>query len=433
MAIKYAGNTKKRGKDGLTKLERQRKLLTGEIPISGTANAALVADTPHSISGMISDAARKLATAKTAADVLDAKGMAGVAYDAAKLAARFAKAKGAADKVVAAAHRAQADALEIEASAKRRLADEYDGAQDRGEIAKGRPKTIPDGNTLPTAAEIGVSGKEIMDARQIRDAIAANPDAVKDALAEILDRGDEPTRAALKRVISPAVKVIRSERQAEKKVRRGERETILAEKIRALPDGKFGVIVADPEWKFDVYSEETGMDRAAANHYPTSDLLTIMQRDIGSIAAKDAICFLWIPVSMLVEGICVLDAWGFALINRNVETGFLEPDKSRARYVSSFAWLKEKIITGYWTRGKHEVLLIATRGNPVAPAMGDQLPSWLEGEAVVAASGEHSAKPEIFLEWIEKMWPNVPKIELNRRGPAREGWAVWGNEAEEAA
>ena len=31
---------------------------------------------------------------------------------------------------IAAAHRAQADALEIEAGAKRRLADEYDAAQD---------------------------------------------------------------------------------------------------------------------------------------------------------------------------------------------------------------------------------------------------------------------------------------------------------------
>jgi hypothetical protein len=32
------------------------------------------------------------------------------------------------------AHRAQADALEIEAGAKRRLADEYDAAQERGEV-----------------------------------------------------------------------------------------------------------------------------------------------------------------------------------------------------------------------------------------------------------------------------------------------------------
>lgn len=56
-------------------------------------------------------------------------------------------------------------ALEIEAQAKRRLADEYDRAQADDEVAKGRPKTLPDGNTLPTTREIGLSSKEIHEAR----------------------------------------------------------------------------------------------------------------------------------------------------------------------------------------------------------------------------------------------------------------------------
>jgi hypothetical protein len=30
---------------------------------------------------------------------------------------------------------------------------------------------------------------------------------------------------------------------------------------------------------------------------------------------------------------------------------------------------------------------------------------------------------------IEGYFPNLPKIELHRRGPARPGWDVWGNEA----
>ncbi len=39
-------------------------------------------------------------------------------------------------------HRAQADALEIEAGAKRRLADEYDAAQERGEILANGERTF---------------------------------------------------------------------------------------------------------------------------------------------------------------------------------------------------------------------------------------------------------------------------------------------------
>lgn len=47
----------------------------------------------------------------------------------------FAWANTAHDELIAAANRVQAVALEIEAQAKRRLADEYDAAQDRGEFA----------------------------------------------------------------------------------------------------------------------------------------------------------------------------------------------------------------------------------------------------------------------------------------------------------
>jgi len=50
----------------------------------------------------------------------------------AKLAARLARIKQAHDDLISAAHRVQADAIEIEALAKRRLADEYDAAQARG-------------------------------------------------------------------------------------------------------------------------------------------------------------------------------------------------------------------------------------------------------------------------------------------------------------
>jgi hypothetical protein len=70
------------------------------------------------------------------------------------------------DDLIAAAFRAKADALEIEALANRRLADEYDAAQERGEVATSR-----DGGRrsklerLPTAADIGLNRAEIHEAR----------------------------------------------------------------------------------------------------------------------------------------------------------------------------------------------------------------------------------------------------------------------------
>jgi N6-adenosine-specific RNA methylase IME4 len=147
------------------------------------------------------------------------------------------------------------------------------------------------------------------------------------------------------------------------------------------------------------------MDRAADNHYPTSCTEVIAARDVAAIAAEDCVLFLWATVPMLPHALLVMAAWDFD-------------------YVSHAAWRKNRIGTGYWFRNRHELFLVGTRGNIPAPAMGTQ------AESVIDASvGEHSAKPEIFLELVEQYYPNLPKIELNRRGPARPGWDAWGNEA----
>jgi hypothetical protein len=59
------------------------------------------------------------------------------------------------------------------AAAKRRLADEYDAAQERGEVARGRPKSIPGGNTSATTDELGLTSKEIYEDRRLR--VAGRP------------------------------------------------------------------------------------------------------------------------------------------------------------------------------------------------------------------------------------------------------------------
>ena len=155
---------------------------------------------------MISAAAASLAKATTAAEVLDVIQHTTIAYDAAKSAARFAKAKRAHAEIIAACHKAQGDALEIEAQAKRRLADEYDAAQERGEVAGqggARNFKVSSENFETTLADIGLTKKEIYEARKVRDAMQADPEIIKRTLAEMLHRGEEPTRAALRRAIMP--------------------------------------------------------------------------------------------------------------------------------------------------------------------------------------------------------------------------------------
>src|SRR5215472_16358056 len=46
-----------------------------------------------------------------------------------------------------------------------------------------------------------------------------------------------------------------------KQRQRAEREAQLSAKQCALPQRRYDVILADPEWRFQPYSRETGMDR----------------------------------------------------------------------------------------------------------------------------------------------------------------------------
>lgn len=67
--------------------------------------------------------------------------------------------------------------MEIKAQGKRRLADEYDAAQERGDVAKlgsnQHQEGVPHGNTLVTVSDLGLTRKAIHEARQLRDAEAA--------------------------------------------------------------------------------------------------------------------------------------------------------------------------------------------------------------------------------------------------------------------
>jgi N6-adenosine-specific RNA methylase IME4 len=96
-------------------------------------------------------------------------------------------------------------------------------------------------------------------------------------------------------------------------------------------------------------------------------------------------------------------------------------------YKSCFVWDKEIAGHGYWNRGRHELLLIGTKGDPVAPSEGMQSDSVIDERKT-----EHSVKPQKAYEIIEAYHDGIPKIELNRRGVARPSWDSWGNEAVEA-
>jgi N6-adenosine-specific RNA methylase IME4 len=193
-----------------------------------------------------------------------------------------------------------------------------------------------------------------------------------------------------------------------KKMQRDKRERELADSTerasKAVGSKLYGVIYADPPWKFETFSHR-GMDRSADNHYPTMTVEEIANLRIP--AAEDCVLFLWATAPMVPQAINVLHAWGF-------------------EYRSCCVWVKDRPGTGYWFRNQHELLLVGVKGSIPAPAPGTQYSS-----VITAPVGEHSEKPACFAEMIEELFPNTPALEMFARAP-RLGWDVWGNQADAA-
>lgn len=273
-----------------------------------------------------------------------------------------------------------------------------------------RPANLQIGKTSQpdAAARLNVSPRSVADAKVVQD--RGSPE-----LISRVNQGDVAVSVASKVArMSPekqAVVVGLPEpelRGAVKKAVRAEREKELAQATQiasaSLGTKLYNVIYADPPWSFAPYSRETGMDRAADNHYPTMTTAEICALEVP--ASDDCALFLWATAPMLRDALQVMEAWGFA-------------------YKSHYVWVKDRVGTGYWARNKHELLLIGVKGAVPAPAPGDQFES-----VVLAAVGRHSEKPPAFAEMIEEMFPNASLLEMFARSP-RAGWDVWGNQVKQ--
>lgn len=183
-----------------------------------------------------------------------------------------------------------------------------------------------------------------------------------------------------------------------------------AERFEALPlrpleelTGPFGLLYADPPWEYETNS--TDPTRRIENHYPTMTLPEIRALPVREIAAKEGVLFLWSPSAKVAEALGVLEAWGYS-------------------YRTCLVWVKDRIGMGYYARQQHELLLLGVRGDLSVPLPERRPPSVLH-----APREKHSRKPVEFYEVIERMYPELSKVELFSRGERRPGWAVWGNEA----
>lgn len=184
-----------------------------------------------------------------------------------------------------------------------------------------------------------------------------------------------------------------------------------------LPRAHYGAILADPPWRFKVWSgpDKKVASRGSVAPYNTMDTEAIAALPVGDLCADDCVLFLWVTWPILLDALAIMKAWGF-----EYKTCGFSWIKAHARQIELF---QEDVETymglGYWTRANSEVCLLATRGKPKRINADVR-------QAIIEPKREHSRKPSLVYQRIERLVAG-PYLELFARS-RRVGWDAWGNE-----
>lgn len=183
---------------------------------------------------------------------------------------------------------------------------------------------------------------------------------------------------------------------------------VIYSKFEDIPRFRYGLIMADPPWKFKNYSKK-GERKGAGTQYNCMSIQDIAKMRVSELATDQCVLWLWATNPMLPQAFEVMRAWGFA-------------------FVTSGTWLKTTKTgkmqwgTGYRLRSTSEPFLIGTIGKP--PLGSRSVPSGFS-----ALAREHSRKPEDAYRFAEMMAPNTWNLDLFSRSE-RDGWDSFGDEAD---
>ena len=181
-----------------------------------------------------------------------------------------------------------------------------------------------------------------------------------------------------------------------------------------MENKKYKIIYADPPWNYECkHYQDSGRRMKHINEqYNTMSIKEMKELPIKNILDKDCALFLWVTDSHLKFGIEVLESWGF-------------------KYKTiAFVWIKKYESGSYvynfapWTLKSNEICLLGIKGKMGKYKMANNIKSLVE-----EVRRKHSQKPEEVRSRIEKLFGNIPRIELFAR-ERTEGWDAWGNEVD---
>lgn len=187
-----------------------------------------------------------------------------------------------------------------------------------------------------------------------------------------------------------------------------------------IEEGKFNVVYADPPWRFKNWSMsefakrgEKWARRNGRSPYDVMDTKDIAALPVSDVAAKNAILLMWATYPKLTDALTVMDAWGFTY--KTVALTWIKLNEGGSGF---------KFGLGFHTRGNSELCLLGTRRQGLR-RVDTTVPNLL-----IHPVGEHSKKPHEARLRIERLYGDVPRLELFARQSCP-GWLAIGNEVGE--
>jgi N6-adenosine-specific RNA methylase IME4 len=199
---------------------------------------------------------------------------------------------------------------------------------------------------------------------------------------------------------------------------------------------KFQVIVSDPPWSFSDKLKMSNVKRGAETNYngtmPTNSICDLPVKEIAD--PNGCVLALWVPSSLLQDGMDVMNAWGFKQKQTYVwckskkETSIynLINSLSGSSLNDKIQYMMENLLSfgmGRLFRQSHEICLIGTNNNGIYK----QLENRSQRSVSFEQNLKHSQKPEDLQDSFDLMFKGN-KLEMFARRQ-RQGWVCVGNEA----
>lgn len=208
---------------------------------------------------------------------------------------------------------------------------------------------------------------------------------------------------------------------------------------------KARVLIIDVPWSFKDDLTMSNVKRGAKSNYKS----VLKLEDVKKLPVKDvadpdgAVLALWVPSSMLQDGLDVMKIWGFEMKQTFIWVktkknpliklmGRIKKLKKNFDLKSVLSLITDADMNeildfnmGRLFRQTHEICLIGVNSKKIYK----QLKNKSQRSVCFGSNEKHSAKPEDLHEALEKMFPDSEgrRLELFGRRE-KEGWVVLGNE-----